>query len=92
MDRQQAIVPNDDILVQLVDTKFRTDDRGRLKGDAPDFYILRTPDLVVCRCHADLADHIAARVEQLSVRPRGRPREWVREYADYLGALSWLAR
>jgi hypothetical protein len=88
MDRQQAIVPNDHILVQLVETKFRTDGRGRLKGDAPHLYILRTPNLVICRWHADLADEIAATVEQLSVRPRGRPREWARDYADYLGALS----
>jgi hypothetical protein len=48
MDRQQAIVPNDHILVKLVETKFRTDDRGRLKGDAPHLYILRTPNLVIC--------------------------------------------
>jgi GNAT superfamily N-acetyltransferase len=84
MDRQQRIVGNDPILVQLVETKFRTDDRGKLKGDAPHLYILRTPELVICRCHADLADEIATTVEELSVRPR----EWAREYADYLGALS----
>ncbi len=88
MDRQQAIVPNDSILVQLVETMFAADDRGRLKGDAPHLYILRTPELVICRCHADLADEIATTVEELSVRPRGLPREWAREYADYLGALS----
>jgi hypothetical protein len=88
MDRQQPIVPNDRVLVQLIEAKFRTDDRGRLKGDAPHLYILRTPELVICRCHADLADEIAITVEELSVRPRGRPGEWAREYADYLGALS----
>jgi hypothetical protein len=32
-----GIVGNDHILVQLVETKFRADDRGRLKGDAPAF-------------------------------------------------------
>jgi hypothetical protein len=88
MDRRKAIVPKDRILVQLVEAKFRTDDRGRLKGDAPHLYLLRTPELVICRCHADLADEIATTVEELSVRPRGRPGEWAREYADYLGALS----
>jgi hypothetical protein len=88
MDRQQAIVLNDHILVQLVETKFRADERRRLKGDAPHLYIFRTPELVICRCHADLADEIATTVEELSVRPRGRPREWAREYAEYLGALS----
>jgi hypothetical protein len=72
MDRQQAIVPNDHILVKLVETKFRTDDRGRLKGDAPHLYILRAPNLVICRCHADLADEIAATVEQLPARPPAR--------------------
>jgi GNAT superfamily N-acetyltransferase len=80
-------VPNDHTLVQLVETKFGTDDRGRLRGDAPHLYILRTPELVICRCHADIADEIATTVEELSVRPRGRPHESVREYPDYLGAL-----
>lgn len=51
-------------------------------------YILRTPELVICRGHADLADEIPTAVEELSVRPRTRPREWAREYADYLAALS----
>jgi GNAT superfamily N-acetyltransferase len=88
MDRQQAIVLNDHILVQLVETKFRADERRRLKGDAPHLYIFRTPELVICRCHADLADEIATTVEELSVRPRDRPREWAREYAHYLEALS----
>jgi GNAT superfamily N-acetyltransferase len=88
MDRQQAIPPNDHILVHLVEATFATDDRGRLKGDAPHLYILRTPELAICRCHADVPDEIATTVEQLSVRPRGRMREWAREYADYLRALS----
>ena len=88
MDRRPGIVGTDHILVQLVETKFRSDDRGRLKGDAPHLYILRTPELVICRCHADLADEIATTVEELSVRPRSRPREWARVYADYLAALS----
>src|SRR5215471_9049425 len=88
MDRQQAIPRNDHILVQLVEATFATDDRGRLKGNAPHLYILRTPELVICRCHAELPDDIATTVEQLSVRPRGRMREWAREYADYLRALS----
>ena len=78
---------NDRILVQLVETMFATNGRGRLKGDAPHLYILRTPELVICRCHADLADEVATTLEGLSVRPRGRPCEWVREYADYVGAL-----
>jgi hypothetical protein len=34
MDRQQAIVPNDDVLVQLIETTFRTDDRGATSRDA----------------------------------------------------------
>jgi GNAT acetyltransferase len=88
MAREPAAVPNDHILIQLVDAMFATDDRGRLKGDAPHLYILRTPELVISRCHADLPDEIATAVEELSVRPRGRMREWAREYADYLRALS----
>jgi hypothetical protein len=91
MDRQQAVVPNDRILVELVETMFATDDRGRLTGHAPHLYILRTPESVICRCHADLADEIATMLEELSARPRGRPREWAREYADYLGVLSPVA-
>src|SRR6266702_1450087 len=88
MDRQQAIVPNDDILVQLVEATFATDDRGRLKGDPPHLYIHRTPEFVICRCPAHLPDEIATTVEELGVRPRGRMREWAREYAVYLRALS----
>jgi GNAT superfamily N-acetyltransferase len=88
MDREQAVVPDDHILIQLVEAMFSTDDRDRLNGDAPHLYILRTPELVICRCHADLPAEIATTVEQLSVRPRGRMREWAREYADYLRALS----
>jgi len=84
-------VPNENFLVQLIDTMFATDDRGRLKGLAPHLYILRTPELVICRCHADLADEIATTLQQLAVRPRGRPSEWPREYADYLGVLSPVA-
>jgi hypothetical protein len=54
----------------------------------PHLYLLRSPELVICRYHTDLADEIATTVEELSVRPRSRPREWAREYADYLAALS----
>jgi hypothetical protein len=69
MDRLQAVVPDDHILIQLVEAMFPTDDRGRLNGDAPHLYVLRTPELVICRCHADLPDEIATTVEQLSVQP-----------------------
>jgi hypothetical protein len=88
MAREPVAVPSDHILAQLVEAMFSTDVRGRLNGDAPHLYILRTPELVICRCHADLLDEIATTIEQLSVRPRGRMREWAREYADYLRALS----
>jgi GNAT superfamily N-acetyltransferase len=35
-----------------------------------------------------VTNEIATTVEELSARPRSRPREWAREYADYLAALS----
>jgi hypothetical protein len=91
VDRPEAIVLNRCILVELIETMFTTDDRGRLTGHAPHLYVLRTPELVICRCHADLDDKVATTLEGLSARSRDRPSEWAREYADYLGVLSSVA-
>jgi hypothetical protein len=72
----------------LVDAMFQTDERGRLAGLAPHFYLLRTPKNVICRFHRDLADDVVCRLEGLSQRERGRPAQWQHEYGDYLGALA----
>jgi hypothetical protein len=78
-------------LTTLVEAMFASDGHGRLTGRAPHLYILRTPDGVICRCHADLPPTVATALEQRSARPRGRPREWSQEYADYLTLLSGVA-
>jgi len=82
---------HDRILVELVETMFATDERGRLKGLAPHLYILRGAELVICRCHAELTDEIAITLEALSARRRGRPRDWACEYADYLRVLTLIS-
>ncbi len=78
-------------LTALVEAMFASDEHGRLTGHAPHLYILRTPDGVICRCHADLPDDVAAALQQRSARQRGRPRQWAEEYADYLSLLSSIA-
>jgi hypothetical protein len=72
----------------LVEAMFQTDERGRLVGSAPHFYLLRTAQNVICRFHADLADDVMLRLEGLSQRERGRPAQWQSEYGDYLSALA----
>jgi hypothetical protein len=63
---------------------FASDARCRLVGHAPSLHLLRTPDILICRCHADLVDEVADALEELAQRPRGRPSAWAREYADYV--------
>jgi hypothetical protein len=71
----------------LVEAMFQTDARGRLVGSAPHFYLLRTPQNVICRFHADLADEVVRQLEGLAQRERGRPAHWQYEYGDYLSTL-----
>jgi len=68
-----------------------TDALGRLTGGRTQLYILRTAGTVICRCHISLSGEIAAKLQALAARPRGRPREWASEYADYLTILSAAA-
>ena len=84
-------MPDQQRLVERAATLVGTDERGRLTGQAPRLYILRTPERVICRCHADLADAVARTLEALATRPRGRPSQWAREYADYLTVLADVA-
>ena len=72
----------------LVEARFETDERGRLVGTAPHFYLLRTPQNVICRFHANLADDVVICLEGLSQRERGRPRQWQFDYGGYLSALA----
>ena len=67
---------------------FQTDERGRLAGLAPHFYLLRTAQNVICRFHCDLADDVVHLIEGLSHRERGRPARWQYEYGAYLSALT----
>ena len=78
-------------LFDLAETMFATDERVRLTGHAPHFHLLRTPELVICRCHEDFAEEVATALQGLSRRLRGRPSQWAREYADYLRVLSSVA-
>jgi len=71
----------------VVEAMFQTDARGRLVGSAPHFYLLRTPQNVICRFHADLADEVVLRLEGLAQRERGRPAQWQYKYGDYLSTL-----
>ena len=81
-------MPDRQTLVDLAATLNPTDERGRLIGRAPHLHILRTPERVICRCHADLDDAVASTLARLARRPRGRPSQWSREYADYLRVLT----
>jgi hypothetical protein len=71
----------------LIEAMFQTDARGRLVGSAPHFYLLRAPQNVICRFHANLADEVVDRLVGLAQRPPGRPARWQYEYGDYLSAL-----
>ena len=82
---------NQDLLTELAETMFTSDERGRLTGPAPHLHLLKTPESLICRCHADLADVVAEELDGLARRPRGRPNEWAREYADYARVLSYVA-
>lgn len=73
--------------VGLLEAMFQADARGRLVGSAPHFYLLRTPQNIICRFHADLADEVVLRLEGLAQRERGRPAQWQYEYGDYLSTL-----
>ncbi len=72
----------------LLEAMFQTDGRGRLVGSAPSFHLLRTPQNVICRFHADLADEVVLLLEGLARRERGRPAQWQYEYGDHLSALA----
>lgn len=74
-------------LDDLVSGMFAHDARGRLTGTASAFYLLRTPEAVIARCHARLPDDLAERLTAIAERARGRPREWARDYGAYLDAL-----
>jgi GNAT superfamily N-acetyltransferase len=78
-------------LLDLAEAMFATDEEGRLVGEAPHLHVLRTPERVIARFHADLSEQMAARLADLAQRPRGRPSQWAREYADYADVLQSVA-
>ena len=80
-----------DFLPDLAETMFATDANGRLVGEVPHLHLLRTPETFIARCHADLSEETAARLADLAKRPRGRPSQWAREYADYVEVLRKVA-
>lgn len=78
-------------LDDLVASRFAHDAQGRLTGSAPALYVLHTRDAVVVRCHGRLSQDIAERLDAITGRPRGRPREWAQEYGAYLDTLAKVA-
>jgi hypothetical protein len=72
----------------LLEAMFESDERGRLIGNAPHFYLLRTFGGVICRFHAALGDDVVRRLEGLCRRERSRPARWQFEYGDYLSVLA----
>ena len=80
--------PNPQDVLALVETMFEADERGRLLGSAPLFYLLRTPQATISRFHTSLGDELVFRLKELSARKRGRPAQWQNEYGDYLSAIA----
>jgi len=74
-------------LFRSATTLFDLDERGRMRGRGSHLHVFRTPHDVVCFCHESLADDVAASLEAIALRPRGRPRDWSAEYAEYVRAL-----
>lgn len=70
---------------------FRLDERGCLTGDDPLLYVVRTPDAVICACHAGLPPACIDALTSIAARPRGRPRAWAGDYAEYLSTLGAFA-
>lgn len=78
-------------LDDLIASTFALDDRGRLTASSPALYLLRTRDAAFLRCHASLPDDCVAQLQAITAQPRGRPRDWAREYGAYLAALASVA-
>ena len=79
-------------LREVLEAMFRLDGRGRITGAAVALYVVRSFDAVVCGCHADLPDAVAAKLEAIARRPRSRRfPEWERQYGDYLATLTEAA-
>ncbi len=76
---------------ELVDRLVGPDRLGRLTGSKPHLYVFRTTDAVLCRCHVDLSSGVAASLERIALAPRGRQRDWPREYGQYLAILASFA-
>ena len=79
-------------VVELVDRMLGPDARGRISGSGPQLHVLRTPDAVLCRCHANLSDDVADALQQVAQADRGRQRDWPAEYARYLAILASVGR
>jgi hypothetical protein len=73
---------------ELVDRMLRLDRQGRITGSGPHLHVLRTPEAVRCRCHADLGADIAEALGRLAHAERGRQRDWPHDYARYLAILA----
>src|SRR5215472_8672744 len=84
-------MPDRRLLEDLVAARFAHDERNRLTRPALALYVIRTPEAVTVRCHARLPDDVAEQLRAIAERPRGRPRDWSREYGGYLDTLSKVA-
>ena len=79
-------------LIEQIDALAGVDAAGRLGGSGPDFYVFRTPEWAICRCHARLAGDVVAELEAVARAPRGRPRDWPLAYGRYLSILGSVGR
>jgi GNAT superfamily N-acetyltransferase len=79
-------------LIEQIDAMAGVDAAGRLTGRDVDLYVFRTPEQVICRCHARLAGDVARALAAAALAPRGRPRDWPMEYGRYLSILASVGR
>lgn len=84
-------MPETGAFESLLSAMFRHDEDGRLTGGAPQVHILRTVGQVFVRCHADLPDQTAERIEALAHGPRGKPGAWAEEYARSVSLIAKVA-
>lgn len=75
-------------VVELFDRMLGPDAQGRLTGPGPHLHVLRTADVVLCRCHADLAADVVEALERVARAERGRQRDWPKDYGRYLSILA----
>jgi hypothetical protein len=78
-------------LFELVDLMIGADGHGRLAGSSPHFYVFRTPERAVCRCHVRLEDGVVSTLEDTVLAPHKRPRDAALQFGRALNLLASVA-